>query len=68
MIHNERHYDGKLKRKFYSCFDLFSEVMVADHDICDHDLRKEIKMLAKPFDMKHLAILQVTASKAVIKE
>ena len=42
--------------------------MVADHDIFDHDLRKEIKMLAKPFDMKHLAILQVTASKAVFKE
>ena len=42
--------------------------MVADHDIFDHDLRKEIKILAKLFGMKHLAILQVTASKAVIKE
>ena len=49
--------------------------MVAEHSICDHDLWKEIKMLVKlllspiiQFNMmKVLAIIQVKASKFVIK-
>ena len=50
--------------------------MVAEHSIYDHDLWKEIKMLVKlllspiiQFNMmKVLAIIQVKASKFVIKE
>ena len=33
MIENEK--------KFYYYFDLFPEIMVRDHGICDHDHRKQ---------------------------
>ena len=43
-----------------------SEIIIAEYGVCDHDLRKEIKILVKPFlfsiilyNMKLLAILQV---------
>ena len=32
------------QKKFIDIFD-FSEIVVADHSICDYDLRKEIKLL-----------------------
>ena len=62
---------------FYLCFDLFSVIMVVDHGIYDHDLRKEIKMIVKLLLLlcviahkiiKRLSILYVTASETMIKE
>ena len=57
-------------------FQLFSEIIVAQHDTCDHYLKKMIKILVKHvlfsiivFNMmKLLPILQVKASKTMIKE
>ena len=53
----------------------FSEMVVAEHGVCDHDLRKGIKILAKLFllsiivftMMKPLAELPVKAGKTITK-
>ena len=50
--------------------------MIADHGISDLDNRKDIKLIEKllslfsviVFDMKVVAILQVKAGKAIVKE
>ena len=71
-----KNWDGKRNQTFYLCFDLFSIIMVADHVICDHDLRKRLEMIVKLLDslcvilhkMKLPVILQVTADKAMIEE
>ena len=44
-LHHVKYYDGKRIQKFYKYFDC-SEIMVEDQDICDHDLRKNIKIIA----------------------
>ena len=54
----------------------FSETMVTEYGVCDHDLRKEIKILVKLFllsiivfnTMNLLAILEVKVGKTMIKE
>ena len=66
---------GSKSKGFTNISIFFPEIMVADHDISDHDLRNEIKMIAKLWslfraivsDIKLVAKLQVTASKALIK-
>lgn len=35
----------KIKNKSFIDILIFSEIMVADHDICNYDLKKEIKMI-----------------------
>ena len=58
-----------------SIFFFFSEIVVPEHAICEHDLRKEIK-LVKTFlfsiivfnMMKLAATLQFKAGKTMIKE
>ena len=49
--------------------------MVAEHGVCDHNLRKEIKILEKTFllsiivyNMRLLAILQVKADGTLLKD
>ena len=37
MIENEH--------KSFTNVSIFSEILVADHGLCDHDLRKEIKIV-----------------------
>ena len=64
------------KKSFTNISVFFSEIMVPDHDLSNHDLRKEINIIAKclslfsvlVFDMKLLVILEATAGKTIIKE
>ena len=49
--------------------------MVTEHGVCDHNLRKEIKILGKIFlfpiivcNMRLLAILQVKADGTMLKD
>ena len=68
MIENES--------KSFTNISTFFEIMVVEHGVCDHDLRKVIKILVKTFlffiiefdMMKFLAIIQVKAVKTMIKE
>ena len=39
-----RSHDGKQKQNLTN-ITIFSEIMIADHGICDHDLRKDIKII-----------------------
>ena len=39
--------ENENKRFINKYFDVFSEIVVADHDICDHDLRKEIMIIVR---------------------
>ena len=39
--------ENENKRFINRYFDVFSEIVVADHDVCDHDLRKEIMIIVK---------------------
>ena len=63
-------------QKNYAAATIFYEIMVAEHGVYDHDLRKKIKILVEPFlftilvfnMVNHLAILQVNAGKTMIKE
>ena len=32
-------------RKSFTNVSVFSEIIVADHGICDHDIRKEIRII-----------------------
>ena len=65
-----------MKTNVLLTFRFFYEITVPEHDACDHDLRKEIKILVEPFSfsilvfsmLKLLAILQVKAGKTMIKE
>ena len=65
-----------MKTNVLLIFRFFYEITVAEHDACDHDLRKEIKILVERFSfsilvfsmLKPLAILQVKAGKTMIKE
>ena len=39
--------ENENKRFINRYFDVFSEIVVADHDVYDHDLRKEIMIIVK---------------------
>ena len=74
-LNHVKQYDGKLEQTFCEYIDPFSEIMVADHGICNHDLRNEIELLVKhlfsfpvaTFNMmKLLAILEDEAGKTMI--
>ena len=43
----------KTKTKNLLIFDFFTEIIVAEHGICDHDFSKEIKILVKIFVFCH---------------
>ena len=55
---------------------IFFKIMVPEHAVCDHDFKKENKILIKPFlfsniafnMMKLLAIICIKAAKAMFKE
>ena len=74
-FHHVKCYDEQRKQNFYKSI-FFSETMVTEYGVCDHDLRKEIKILVKLFlfsiivfnTMNLLAILEVKVGKTVIKE
>ena len=64
-------------RIFTNILIFFLDIMVPIHSLCDHDLRKEIKIFIKIWvlfsirlfnTVKLLAILQIKASKTIIKE
>ena len=64
-------------KRFTNISIFFSKIMVTEHSVCYHDLRKVIKLLVKPFwfsiiifhmMMKLLAIFQVKTGKTLIKE
>ena len=55
---------------------IFFKIMVPEHAVCDHDFKKENKILKKTFlfsiitfnMMKLLAIIHIKAAKTVFKE
>lgn len=67
--------DGKWKKSLTN-ISIIDEIIVAKHVICDHELRKEIKIVQKTFlfsiivikMMRLLAIRQVKAGKTMTKE
>ena len=74
-LNHVKQYDGKVEQTFCEYIDPFSEIMVADHGMCNHDLRNEIEVLVKhlfsfpvaTFNMmKLLAILEDEAGKTMI--
>lgn len=74
-LNHVKQYDGKLEQTFCEYIDPFSEIMVADHGMCNHDLRNEIEVLVKHLFsfpvaifnmMKLLAILEDEAGKTLI--
>ena len=64
------------ENKSFTNISFFSELMVAEHCACHYNLRKTVKVLAKPFlfstivfnMMRFLAIHQFKAGKTIIKE
>ena len=67
--------DGKRKKSLTN-ISIIYEIIVAKHVICNHELRKEIKIVQKTFlfsiivfkMMRLLAIRQVKAGKTMTKE
>ena len=64
----------KMKTKVFLIFRFYSKIMVVEHGICEHGLRKEIKILVEILllftmilfsKMKLLVMLQVKASKLI---